>query len=380
MLENWSFITSVKPFLQKAWEKSGFEKPTAIQMKAAPLVLEGVDIIAESPTGTGKTLAYLLPLLEQIDPEAKGTRAIILAPSRELVMQIYEQVQKWTENSGIGKASFIGGANVKRQIEKLKKRPQIVVGTPGRVLELIRLKKLKMHEVKSIVMDEGDQLLVPEHMNTIKDIIKATLRDRQLLVFSATLPEKTEQQARELSENAELIRIGRGKANESNTRHNYVVCDAREKVDILGKIMRLEPEKVLVFVRDIGNLSVLSEKLKYKGFSLDVLHSEAKKTDRAAALKNFREGKCSLLITTDVAARGLDIQGLTHVIQFDPPENADQYIHRSGRTGRSGASGTVISIVAPREERVLKQFSRELNIPVHQKVLYKGKMMDKAEK
>ncbi|MFC7393425.1 DEAD/DEAH box helicase [Scopulibacillus cellulosilyticus] len=377
MPTNEPFLSAMKPFLQDAWKKAGFKGPTSIQIKSTPLILEGKNVIAESPTGTGKTLAYLLPLLQRINLEINSPQAVILAPSRELVMQIFEQTQKWAEGSGIAPASFIGGANIKRQLEKLKKHPQVIVGTSGRVLELIKLKKLKMHEVKTIVMDEGDQLLVPEHIDTIKNIIKTTLNDRQLLLFSATLPNHIEQLAKDIMDQAEIVKVNQTKAAKSKVEHIYFVCEAREKIEVLRKIMRTGSLKALAFVKDIGNLSVLAEKLQYKGIPAGVLHSEAKKSERETALKNFRAGKYPLLLATDVAARGLDIEGLTHVIHVDFPESVTQYVHRSGRTGRQGSSGIVISIVTPREERDLKKFCRECQIPVHRKILFKGQITDK---
>lgn len=370
---------TIKSFLSSAWEKSGFENLTSVQMKAIPLLIEGKDVIAESPTGTGKTLSYLLPVLEKINPESKGIQVVILASSQELVMQIFSEAQKWSEGSGIRLASFIGGANVKRQLEKLKKNPQIVMGTPGRMMELIKQKKLKMHEVKTIILDEGDQLLVPEHLPTIQNIVKSTLSDhRQVAVFSATLPPKTEEIARELTKEPELIKIVKDETIKAGkVDHLYIVCEQRDKIEILLKVSRLKEIKGLVFMNDIGDASVAVSKLEYNGIPIGVLHSERKKLERQSALKNFREGKTSLLLATDVAARGLDIKGVTHVIHVDFPKEINQYIHRSGRTGRFGASGTVISIVTEREERELKQFCRELGITAYKKDFYRGEMVDR---
>ncbi|WP_243290920.1 DEAD/DEAH box helicase [Bacillus sp. FJAT-47783] len=376
MTETLPFLTTMKPFLQEVWKKSGFKNPTDIQVKAIPLIIEGKDILAKSPTGTGKTLAYLLPLLEKIDRENKSIQVVILASSHELVMQIHSEIVKWTAGSGISGASFIGGANLKRQIEKLKKRPQIIVGTPGRVHELIKMKKIKMHTVQTIVLDEGDQLLVPEHIHTIQSIVKSTMSDRQILLFSATLNKKTEQSAKEMMNEPILVKSEAVQTKE-NVEHIYFVCEAREKVDILRRVARIDGLKGLAFENDIGGLDVLAQKLEFKGISVGVLHSELKKEMRAKAIKVFRNGGYPLLLATDVAARGLDIKGLTHVIHVDFPETKAQYVHRSGRTGRLGSeSGTVISIVTPREERKLKQFARELNIKVHKKVFVQGKMVD----
>ena len=312
-----ALFENMKPFIQQAWTKSGFAGPTPIQSKAIPFILEGKDVMAESPTGTGKTLAYLLPLLEKINPDSQSPQALILASSRELVMQINEEVRIWSGGSGIGGAAFIGGANVKRQLEKLKKHPQVIVGTPGRIYELIAQKKLKMHEVKTIVLDEGDQLLVPEHMGTIRNIIKTTLKDRQVMMFSATLPTATEQAAREFMNEPLTIKVDKSEKMESKVDHIYFVVEKREKFKILEKISRLEGMKGLAFLNDIGELTVIGEKLKYKEVQVGILHGESNKVDREKALRKLRSGKSPLLLATDVAARGLDIKGLTTVVHVD---------------------------------------------------------------
>jgi superfamily II DNA/RNA helicase len=370
-----ALINDRKPYIQEVWKKSGFGQLTPIQTKAIPVIVEGKDIMAESPTGTGKTLAYLLPLLEKIDPEKKSPQALILASSRELVMQINEEIRIWSEGSGIMGAAFIGGANVKRQLDKLKKRPQVIAGTPGRIYELIAQKKLKMHEVKTIVLDEGDQLIIPEHMGTINNIIKTTLKDRQIMVFSATLPEETEKAARGFMNEPEMIKVDKNEKMESKVDHLYFVVERREKSKILEKITRLKDVKALAFLNDIAELSVLHEKLSYKGIEMGVLHGESNKVDREKALRKLRSGKSPMLIATDVAARGLDIKGLTAVVHIDMADNIEQYIHRSGRTGRAGADGTVISIVTEREERELKKMARELELPLTRVTFYGGNIV-----
>jgi len=374
-------LNTLKPFLQEAWQKSGFETPTSIQNSAIPLILEGKDVIAESPTGTGKTLAYLLPLLNKIELEIPALQAIVLASSQELVMQVYQEFQKWSEGSEIRGTSIIGGANVKRQLEKLKKRPQVIFATPGRLLELIKQKKVKMHEVKLVVLDEGDQLLIPEHLGTVQNIVKSTMNDRQVVLFSATMKSVTEKLAKEMTNVPEVLRIKKDEmASSGEVEHIYFSCEPRDKIKLLEKIARLEKSKSLAFINDIGEIQVFKEKLLFKELSLGILHSEMKKLERQATLKAFRDGKLKMLIATDIAARGLDIQGVTHVVQIDSPKDIAQYVHRAGRTGRMGASGTIISLVTEREERELKRYCRELNIPLHKRIFYQGRIMEEEQR
>jgi superfamily II DNA/RNA helicase len=374
-------LFSLKPFIQSAWEKSAFQTPTSIQSQAIPLIAAGRDVIAESPTGTGKTLAYLLPVLDKINAEAQGIQAVILASSQELVMQILEQVQKWSEGSGIRSASFIGGANVSRQLDKIKKKPQLIVGTPGRMLELIKQKKLKMHEVKIVVLDEGDQLLVPEHIETIRQIIKSTLADRQVVLFSATLTERAINMAKELAEDPELIKVKKDETIQAGkVEHIYFLCESREKAMMLEKVGRLDSIRGLAFINDIVEIDYVAEKLKFKEIPIAVLHSDLNKDARKSALKNLRTGKINLLIASDVAARGLDIQDVTHVVHVDFAKDITQYIHRSGRTGRFGADGVVISLVNEREERELKKYCHELNIPLSKKVFFGGHIIDEKDR
>ncbi|MCY8522084.1 DEAD/DEAH box helicase [Bacillus atrophaeus] len=376
MTQTWPFLHNAKTFIKENWETSGFTKPTAVQEQTAELIMEGKDVIAESPTGTGKTLAYALPVLERIQPEQKHAQAVILAPSRELVMQIFQVIQDWKSGSELRAASIIGGANVKKQVEKLKKHPHIIVGTPGRVSELIKMKKLKMHEVKTIVLDEADQLILPEHRETMKQIIKTTLKDRQLLCFSATLKQETEQVLREMTQEPEVLKVERSQHDAGKVKHQYLVCDQRDKVKLLQKLSRLQGMQALVFVRDIGNLSVYAEKLAYHHVDLGILHSEAKKMERAKILAAFENGEFPLLLATDIAARGLDIENLPYVIHADIPDE-DGYIHRSGRTGRAGKEGAVISLVTPMEESKLKKMAKRLGLTLQQVVYAKGQLAEK---
>ena len=377
---NQPIIQSLQPYLQSVWEKSGYTKLTAIQERAIPAIVEGRDIIAQSPTGSGKTLAYLLPILDQIDPASSHLQAAVLAPSRELVMQIFEEAQKWAEGSSIRIASLVGGANVKRQLEKLKKKPHLIIGTPGRLHELIQIKKLKMHEVKIIVLDEGDQLLSPEHLPTVRTIVKSAMNDRQLILFSATTLQEPETFEVMINRKAEQMAIQDETDGEDSTEHLYITCEHREKAKLLERIAKAKYGKTLAFVKDVGSMNVLAEKLKYEGVSFGLLHSDLRKEERERSLTQLRNGVADLLLATDVAARGLDVEGLDYVVHYDFPSSIEQYIHRSGRTGRMGAAGTVISLVSPREERELRKYGRELSVQPKKARLYKGEIINFEDK
>ncbi|WP_335872719.1 DEAD/DEAH box helicase [Bacillus sp. 2205SS5-2] len=378
---NWSVLKEFKPFLQAAWKQSEFPKPTSIQSDAIPAILEGKDVICESPTGTGKTLAYLMPILEKINPENQQIQAVILAPSRELVMQIHGEIQTWTKESGIKSASFIGGANVKKQVEKLKNRPQVIVGTTGRILELIKSKKMKMHEVKMIVADEADQLTLPEHRKSLQEIIKTTLKDqRQLLFFSATIGKETEQIAQELMDSPALIKVQHSKEDKENVNHLYLVSEQREKIDTLRSVLHTVSGKVLVFINDVQKVGDVQTKLGFHKIDVAVLDGGAKKQEREAAIRKFRNNAVSILLVTDLAARGLDISDVSHIIQLDIPRDFHQYVHRSGRTGRMGAKGQVISIVSPQEERDIKRFCKQLGVKADRKTLYRGNLIEEEVK
>ncbi|RIW33244.1 DEAD/DEAH box helicase [Bacillus salacetis] len=370
------YLSKLEPFLKDAWNNAGFTELTEVQQKAIPEILEGKNIVCESPTGTGKTLAYLLPILNGIDEKRMQAQSLILAPSHELVMQIHQEIQKWTKGTGINSIALIGGANVKNQIEKLKKKPKIVVGTTGRIMELIKMKKLKMHEIKTIVVDEFDLMIGNEHINNIRQIVKSTTADRQLLFFSATLSDVTDQVASELMETYDVIRINEGVVSSAKVEHGYLLSEQRDKIEVLRKLSNVKDIKALVFFNNLEKLSEVEEKLKYQKASLEVLAGESGKMERKHSLDRFRAGKVPMLLTTDVAARGLDITGVTHVVHFEFPTDSKQYIHRSGRTGRMGAYGTIISIVTKREESFLEKMAEELKLKVSKKRLHGGEIVE----
>ncbi len=358
----------------------GITQPSPVQQEAIPLILEGRDVLARSQTGTGKTLAYLLPLLQSINPAEKSTQKLVLAPSQELAMQIVREAQRYGESLGIGVLGLIGGAAVKRQIDKLREHPALVVGTPGRVRELLALRKLKMHKVSTVVVDEVDQMFKLGDSGEVRNILKSALRDRQLVFLSATLNDEIRGLARqEMREPAE-VGIDPSRVTAEGLQHLYFVCEERDKADMLRRIVRqYNPRKAIVFVNVTDDLGEVEAKMNYVGLSAAALYGDADKVTRARVMSQFRNDKLKLLIASDVAARGLDVEGLDMVIHYDPATDAEHYVHRAGRTGRMGKKGTVVSIVTEREEFIMRKFSREIGESIQQRVLQDGKVLSLDE-
>jgi superfamily II DNA/RNA helicase len=285
-------INEFRGFVSEAWAKAGFTTFTDVQQQAIPKMMENQDLIVESPPGTGKTLGYLLPILQRLNEEIKNPQAIIVAPTRELVMQIHDEAVRFLQGSPFSSASFIGGADLKRQLEKLKKHPQIIIGSPHRLVELIEMKKLKMHEVKTIVIDEADQLIGSGVTKEVDRIIQSTLRDRQVVAFSATLPVNTIEQLQKRMKEPVKVRVETTIESKGNTKHLYVVCERREKIDYLRKILYTEPDiKAIAFINDSFHLEALAAKMKYKKIEAGVLYSQSNQAEREATLKKFRLGK-----------------------------------------------------------------------------------------
>jgi superfamily II DNA/RNA helicase len=362
-------------FIRNAWDKSGFSAFTDIQERAIPEQLENKDLIIESPTGTGKTLAYALPALSKLNPEVKNAQVLFLAPTRELAMQIYDVCQKFTENSGLSGASLIGGANMQRQLDKLKKKPQFIVGTPGRVKELIQNKKLKVHEVKTIVIDEADHIIEAGFNGDVEQVIAATLKDRQLVFVSATINNKTEDWSRKLAVEPVIVKVEKDLVK-SEVTHTFMVSDYRDKVENLRKLIRHTPGiKAMVFINSSMKMDEFATKLEYKKIKLGVLAGNSTKQDRQRVINDFKNGKIPVLLTTDVATRGLDIPDVTHVVHFEMPEDVKQYVHRSGRTGRMGKEGTVVSLVTKAELTSVKKWTTKMNVPLQKQLLEKGQVI-----
>ncbi|MGG1661260.1 DEAD/DEAH box helicase [Brevibacillus sp. NRS-1366] len=352
------------------------ETPTPVQMDAIPLILEGRDALIESPTGTGKTFAYLLPLLTKINMEKKDVQAIVLAPTHELVVQIAREAENLLPAYENAVVPIIGGVDVRRQVERLKKKPVLVVATPGRLLELIDQRKLKVHEVKTVVVDEADRMLDAGFGKPVQEVMKKTLRDTQRLLFSATIPSEVVQAAGVFTKEAAVIRSA-ALEGAAGVAHMYLVTDPRKKVDTLRRLLRLvNVRSSIVFVNQIEKVDEIVSKLNYHHLPCRFLHRDATKEERARTLQQFREGVFPVLITTDVSARGIDIPEVECIVHYDPASDADTYVHRSGRTGRMGRAGLVFSIISTQERFILQKFSKQTGLLIAEKFMTHGALED----
>ncbi len=361
-------------------KKEGITEPTDIQEKVIPLALENKDIIGQSQTGSGKTLAYLLPIFQRIQADKREMQAIILAPTHELVMQIDKVIKSLSENSdaAVTSAAIIGDVNIKRQVEKLREKPHIIVGSTGRIFELIKMKKISAHTIKTIVIDEGDRLLDDKNIAVVKDIIKTTLRDRQLMVFSATIDEKVLNTAKDLMKTPEVIKVEEKLQVNPNISHMYITCEQRDKMEILRKLIAAEkPKKAIVFINKGMETEITTSKLQYHHIKAYGIYGSAEKEERKKAMEDFRNGKLQILVASDIAARGIDVKDVTHIINLDLPVEAKDYLHRVGRTGRADQKGKAISIVTDKETTAVRKYEKSFGIEIKEKVLFNGKLVDK---
>ena len=356
----------------------GIEMPTEIQELCIPEVLNNKDVIGEAHTGSGKTLAFVAPIFQKIDTSKREMQVLILAPTHELVMQIEAQIKLLAENSKIPvtSLSIIGDVNIDKQIKKLKDiKPHIIVGSTGRVLDLIKKKRIAAHTIKTIVLDEADNLLDNTSSEMVKDLVKKTMRDRELMIFSATVNEKTLKAASELM-NDPVIFKSEGKVSlNPNIEHYYIEVEPRDKFETLRKLIAAtNPEKALVFVNKGYEINMIADKLNFNNKATFAIHKGLSKEQRQNALESFRTGKINILVSSDISARGLDIQGITHIINLDFPTNANEYLHRAGRTARGTKTGCTISLATKRDLPTLRLYEREFKINILEKHLSFGEL------
>ncbi len=355
--------------LAAALEKQGITEPTPIQQKAMPLLFEGKNLIGQAPTGTGKTLAYLLPILQHIDAEAKQVQAVVLAPTYELAMQIANVARDLVQAAGLGIAvqGLIGGANITRQIDGIKKKkPQLIVGSAGRIVELARMHKLKLGGVRQVVLDEFDRLLDDQNADTIRDFVQMLQQEHagkpQYMLFSATNTRKAEERADFLAQ-PEIVRVEGSAADLSRWENRYRIVPFRDKIEMVRKLARrMQVKRGLVFINRAFDAERTLEKLRYEGMQADTLLGTKGKQQRQQAIARFKAGKTQLLLSTDLAARGLDIPDVDVVFCLDLPEDAQTYLHRAGRTARAGKKGMVVLLADIKEAYKLDQLQKKLGI------------------
>ena len=353
------------PRIASALAALGYEEPTPVQRAAIPPLLEGRDVLAQAATGTGKTAAFALPLLSRVNTNAKGaerTSALILVPTRELAMQVAEAVHRYGKPMGVSALAVYGGSSMEMQVRALKRGVDVVIATPGRALDHIRRHTLQMTSLKTVVLDEADEMLDMGFAEDLEAILEATPKSRQTALFSATLPPRIASIAKRQLRDPVIVTIDRevvpdGEA--ARVRQVAYIVPRAHKMTALARVLDIEqPTSAIVFCRTRTEVDELSETLMARGLRADALHGGLSQDQRDRVMTKFRTKKTDLLIATDVAARGLDVKHVSHVVNFDVPADAESYVHRIGRTGRAGREGVAITLAEPREHRLLRNIER----------------------
>lgn len=360
--------------LLQQWQKAEYKDASLIQERVFLPLKERKNVVGVAPTGSGKTVAYLLPILMQLNPSS-GNQLLILTASQELAMQVVETVRFWTENMALKVQPLIGGANTKRQLEKLKEKPEILVGTAGRVLELMKTKKIKSHQLQTVVFDEADQLLTGQALEIAKGILQHLDKSCQLNFFSATALAVLPEIKSFTQDNFTLIDVTQEDESQGEVAHLYLITSKRKKADTLRKLLHVKDFRSLIFFNEVTELGAVAEKLQFHHLPVATLASDQNKILRKTALNAFREAKINGLLTTDVAARGLDLADLPMVVNAEIPMDDASYLHRAGRVGRMGKKGTVITLVAENELSYLKKMAKKLALPLTEIFLYEGKFV-----
>ncbi len=356
--------TGLTPNMLKAIEEMGFETPTPIQEKTIPLILnDHTDIVALAQTGTGKTAAFGLPVIQQISLDNKTTQALVLCPTRELCLQITKDLNNFSKYQGnINILAVYGGSSINDQIRQLEKGAHIVVATPGRAVDLINRKKLKLNTINWLVLDEADETLSMGFKDDLDTILSGTPEDKQTLLFSATMPKEIANIARKYMHKPVEVSVGKTNQGAENVSHEYFLVHARDRYEALKRIADVNPKVYgIVFCRTRAETKEVADNLIRDGYNADALHGDLSQEMRDIVMNRFRNRRLQLLVATDVAARGLDVNDLTHVINYNLPDDPEIYIHRSGRTGRAGKKGISISIIHLKEKGKLKDIERMLN-------------------
>jgi ATP-dependent RNA helicase DeaD len=366
----------LKEQLLESIQALGFSTPTPIQQQAIPILLEGTrDFIGLAQTGTGKTAAFGLPLLQLLDQEAMHPQALVICPTRELCLQITSDLAKFEgKRTRIRVTAVYGGASITQQIRDLKRGTHIVVATPGRLIDLIERKAIKLDQIEYVVLDEADEMLNMGFQDDIEFILQNTPARESTWLFSATMPAEIKKVSKKYMENPAEVTIGKMNAGNVNIDHHYYITQHHNRYEVLRRIIDFNPDMFgIVFARTKADTQEIAEKLTREGYDIDAIHGDLTQVQRDKVMGLFRAKSIRLLVATDVAARGIDVQGITHVINYELPDDSEVYTHRSGRTGRAGKSGLSVSIVTPKEAYRLKQVERLMNTKFHKMDIPSGK-------
>lgn len=344
----------------RAIEDMGFEETSPIQTQAIPAVCEGIDVVGQAQTGTGKTAAYTIPMLMKIDPQIKKPQAIVLCPTRELAVQVAEEIRKLAKYmSDIKVLPVYGGQEIVRQIKSLKTGVQIIVGTPGRVMDHMRRKTVKFDNINMVILDEADEMLDMGFREDMETILTETPEDRQTVMFSATMPKAIMDIARNCQKDARIIKVVRKELTVSNIEQFYYEVRPKNKTEVLCRLIDIyNPRLSVVFCNTKRQVDELISELKGRGYFADGIHGDMKQQQRDRVMDDFRSGKVDILIATDVAARGIDVDDVDMVFNYDIPQDEEYYVHRIGRTGRAGRSGMALSFISGKEVYKLKDIER----------------------
>lgn len=372
----------IRPKIYEGLRENGIATPTPIQEKAIPVAMNGKDVIAQAQTGTGKTLAFLLPILEKADPQLPEVQALIVTPTRELALQITAEAEKLVRHlTGIHVLAVYGGQDVERQMRKLKGGRQIVIATPGRLLDHLRRGTIRLDDVSMLVLDEADQMLHMGFLPEVEEILKQVPDDRQTMLFSATMPQSIRKLAAAYMRSPEDIRVKSTTITVEKIKQLVVETTDRAKQASLRSLLdRYQPFLAIIFCRTKRRASTLNEALQQHGYLSEELHGDLSQAKREDVMKRFREAKIQYLVATDVAARGLDVEGVTHVFNYDIPHDVESYIHRIGRTGRAGEQGLAVTLVAPKDRMYLDMIEKGISLTIKREKMEGGSESDAQEK
>jgi ATP-dependent RNA helicase DeaD len=328
----------------------GYEAPTPIQAQTVPLLLAGRDVIAQAQTGTGKTAAFGIPIVERVDPAVRSPQALVLAPTRELAVQVAQAIHGLGRHRGISVLPVYGGQPIDRQLRALRHGVQVIVGTPGRILDHLRRDTVSLAGIRFLVLDEADRMLDMGFIEDVEYILSHLPAERQTALFSATLPAPVAALGRKYMREPMRVQIEKETVTVPQVRQTAYEVSARSKEDALARILDVEnPTSAIIFCRTKREVDELAESLRARGYLAEPIHGDLSQRERDAAMGRFRQGQVELLVATDVAARGLDIPEVTHVINYDIPVDPESYVHRIGRTGRAGRAGEAVTLVEPRQ-------------------------------